>query len=379
MDYLYILNGYLLVLRDDLSSKIDLVYADSPTADIMASAIISWRGRYGLPSDALLVTDQGSLFANQLLEHLQHKLHYRHHFTVAYSPWANGSAEVTNRLVLKLFTAIMSEAGPEFELLDWPQFIPQVVMYLNESPRRSLTLNGKMRCPNHIYFAMDDTPDPIDPFVWKKVGRNWRCRSLDSAELKVLFHELQTHFDRMHAPIADLKQHLRTVERERLNRRSGLHDISFQLGDLVLVSHHATSTRRSKIQLTWTGPYLVTHQINEHVYRVQPLKGESMECHVQRLKLYDSVSSALDVEEVHAQFVFNTGRFEVSKFIGLRYNRSQSYYETLISWRGLDEIHNSWEPVQQIFHDVPELFLDFLRTKRTKIAQRLLKSLSPES
>ena len=43
-DYLFMFDGYLLVLRDDLTSKVELFHTSSAHADTMATALVFWRG-----------------------------------------------------------------------------------------------------------------------------------------------------------------------------------------------------------------------------------------------------------------------------------------------------------------------------------------------
>ncbi|MFI5421215.1 MAG: RNase H-like domain-containing protein, partial [Nitrososphaerales archaeon] len=89
---------YLFVVRDDLSSFTDIFPCLSPTAAFAAECLFDWICRYGIPS--MFVSDQGSHFLNSLIEELCLKLHIRHHFTLAYCPWSNGTAEVVNRRIL---------------------------------------------------------------------------------------------------------------------------------------------------------------------------------------------------------------------------------------------------------------------------------------
>jgi hypothetical protein len=242
-------NGYVLVLRDDLTSKIDLFYARSADAETMATALISWRARYDLPSAATIVTDQGSHFANSLLREISQQLKFQHHFTVAYAPWSNGTAEVTNQSILRLMRAILSEAGPEYTLEDWPKFLPQVVMYLNQMPRKSLMLAGSWRSPNAVFLGLPDEPDDIGPFTWRRTGEGWVCSRLDSAEIHASFEAFRKYLDSSHSEIADLRAVIR--DRHRIDRSAGLLQCSFSVGDWVLYSTaHALKNRR-KLQLRW--------------------------------------------------------------------------------------------------------------------------------
>ena len=349
-DYLSMFDGYLLVIRDDLTSKLDLFYTTSADADTMAMALVSWRARYNLPSNALIVTDQGSHFANGLLSALAREMKFSQHFSVAYSPWANGSAEVTN----------------------WPKLIPQVVMYLNSMPRRSLTVDGVPRSPNSIFLGLRDEPDDLAPFVWKKKNRVWRCERLEQASLQPLFEAVAERLASTTKPIATLRSYIRDRERSRRNKLSGTLACSFSVGDIVLYSTASTKTR-SKLQLTWLGPCVVTKMLSEHVYRLRTLGNDEFDCHVQRMKLYDTQSSAIHQQEVAAQYVYNAQEFVVDKFLDVRC--TDGVGSLRVQWKGLDKC--SWEPLQVIYSDLPDMVLEFLRSKSLPRFVRALGLVQP--
>lgn len=297
-DYLYVHKGYLLVLRDDLSSHIELFHTNRADAKTMAEALVYWKAHYDLPRGAMIVTDNGSHFANSLLSELSNFFRFRHHFVVAYAPWTNGAAEVTNSEVLGLFKPLMSECGPSRTLDQWPDLIPQVMMYLNHKPRRSL--NGLS--PNQVHLGLPEADSSLLPFVWIKNddANRFQLKKLASKELLLQLDQFREFLDKRHTEVADLRKRIRDESRGRYNSRKGIRAISFTVGDLVLVSTEALSSRRSKIQLNWVGPYVVTRVESEHVYEVKGMDGKSFLCHVQRMKFYDTVT---DQEEVLMQFI----------------------------------------------------------------------------
>ncbi|OWY99499.1 hypothetical protein PHMEG_00029487 [Phytophthora megakarya] len=74
--------SYVLVLKDDMTGFVELV---------------DW------------VSDQGSHFTSEVIQKLCYLLGAQHHFVTAYSPSANGSVEVVNRLVFRSLEALLSE------------------------------------------------------------------------------------------------------------------------------------------------------------------------------------------------------------------------------------------------------------------------------
>lgn len=95
---------YALILRDDLSSYVWLFPVDAATSEAAADSITSRIAAFGAMD--WLVSDQGSHFKNQLLRQLTSELRTAHHFTTAYSPWANGTVERVCWEVLRACTAL---------------------------------------------------------------------------------------------------------------------------------------------------------------------------------------------------------------------------------------------------------------------------------
>ena len=111
-DYLFVSPSnskfkYLLVIRCDLSSFIDLFPCESPTAAHAAESLLEWFSRYGVAP--VWVSDRGSHFLNEVIRILAQRLHASHHFTLAYCPWANGSIEIINKHILSVLRSLTSE------------------------------------------------------------------------------------------------------------------------------------------------------------------------------------------------------------------------------------------------------------------------------
>ena len=138
-DYLYMGDStegkkYVLVLRDDLSSYVWLWPADAATSECAVDALKMWIGSFG--SMEWLVSDQGSHFKNEILQDLANVFRIGHHFTTAYSPWANGSVERVCREVIRACQALLGEW--RLAPMDWPAVSECVQSVLNQSPLKRL-------------------------------------------------------------------------------------------------------------------------------------------------------------------------------------------------------------------------------------------------
>lgn len=118
---------YVFVVKDGFSGYVELTICPSCTSDQAYDALLGWFSRFGVVST--WVSDRGAHFTSTLVDRLRKSLGIRHHLTMAYCPWSNGSVEVVNRLLLKCVRAIMSKK--KLALPEWPSVIPMVQSALN--------------------------------------------------------------------------------------------------------------------------------------------------------------------------------------------------------------------------------------------------------
>jgi hypothetical protein len=84
-------NAYIVVIIDCFSRIVECYPATDTTAIQAANAVHSWMCRYGLPSQ--IVSDNGSQFANELVETFCNLNHIDHHLIHPYSHEENGIVE----------------------------------------------------------------------------------------------------------------------------------------------------------------------------------------------------------------------------------------------------------------------------------------------
>ncbi|KAH9108632.1 hypothetical protein AeMF1_016210 [Aphanomyces euteiches] len=82
---------YVLVIKDDLSGFVRL--------HASASALMEWFSMFGVVKT--WVSDCGSHFQNQIVDTLRRMLGAHHQFVTPHCPWANGTVEVVNRLIVR--------------------------------------------------------------------------------------------------------------------------------------------------------------------------------------------------------------------------------------------------------------------------------------
>lgn len=194
IDYLYMgassgQLSYLLVTRDDLSSYVWLWPTEAATSAAAADALATWIAVFG--GMEWMVSDQGAHFKNQLIKDLTDELKVNHHFTTAYSPWANGSVERVCREVLRACKAVLHE----FRLAqkDWPAVTECIQSVINQAPLRRLGLRdsavpGVFRTPLEVFTSHRPTRPllsalPVEKYKDVPTIREVRARQLIDIEV----------------------------------------------------------------------------------------------------------------------------------------------------------------------------------------------------
>ena len=126
-DYCYIMSGennftYVLIIMDDLSSYVWLLPTTAAYAVCTANSLLSWFSSFTVVEQ--WVSDQGSHSKNEVVKQLRDRLSTAHHFTLAYSPWSNGTVERICRELRRSLKAILFEF--QMPLKAWLSAIPLV-------------------------------------------------------------------------------------------------------------------------------------------------------------------------------------------------------------------------------------------------------------
>jgi transposase InsO family protein len=112
---------YILTIIDTFSRFIELIPLKSTLAETAADALIQIIGRYGIPCE--LQSDNGTQFANKIIEQLTSLLDINHNKIHAYSHEENGIIERVNREIMKHLREIIFDKRIH---ADWYKFLPFV-------------------------------------------------------------------------------------------------------------------------------------------------------------------------------------------------------------------------------------------------------------
>jgi hypothetical protein len=164
----------------------------------------------------------------------------QHTFTVAYSPWSNGTVEVVCREVLRALRALISELHLQFK--HWPSVVPILQSMLNNQPADRL----KGMAPVAAMTALPAST-PLLSITSPLPGVEVLTMDQIVAERAANLKAIQDSLDNMHRATAEGAEYKRRKRRSNKNAATAATLPNFALGDFVLVgtieAHTAISSR----------------------------------------------------------------------------------------------------------------------------------------
>ncbi|KAE9344078.1 hypothetical protein PF008_g9395 [Phytophthora fragariae] len=334
---------YVLVLKDELTHYCELVPCDAPTSTVTVTAVLDWAKRFGLPS--MWTSDKETHFKNKLMEKLRDRLKAVHTFVPVYTPRVNGTVDRINRDVLQVMRVLLLEHQLDTE--SWEYLLPLVQANLNQTPVQSL--GGK--APVELFTGLTVSTQ-LDTVLLPHAKNELVTIKMDAIEEDL--HHLRESLRLMHEEVVERKERTRLYQ--KMAKEGTLEN--FTVGDFVLWSRVDERLQDNKLMVRWVGPYRVT-EAREYSFVIEHLiTGDDFEVHGSRLKFYDDAS--LEVDEEILEHVAKQGIvLGVERIREHRFNPITKQWELLVSWRGLQEIEDSWEPLVNMVHDVPVLVANY--------------------
>ncbi|OWZ19098.1 LOW QUALITY PROTEIN: hypothetical protein PHMEG_0006709 [Phytophthora megakarya] len=255
---------YLLALKDHSSRCCELVTGVPADGAVATESQLDWHSRIGIPPEALK------------------RLKSKQTFTLAFTPWINGSVELINHDILQVFIAMILECkGSSNDL---------------------------------VYHV---------PLVQTSINPIFLHRSATKPELNC---SQDCH---QHTAGQRLKQHL-----HHKKRKCGVNAVNF---DVAMITYEK---KDNKLLVTWQGPYVVV-RADPHSFRVRHLVTEDeLDVHTSRLKFYADQNLQV-AEEILEHVVSQCFLWAINQLTKHRWNRYINDYENLVSWTGLESVEDT--------------------------------------
>jgi hypothetical protein len=319
---------YILVIIDTFSRWVELLPIPDVSAVTAADSFLQFIGRYGTPCSIL--TDNGTQFINQTVEHLTALLNVDHLKTQAYSHEENGIVERANKEVLRHLRAIMYDKKIVEE---WSKYLPFVQRIMNSSVHSATQISPMTLIYGH---AIDLNRGLILPYEKPTSGMADFVAETIRRQKVALTIAMETQYAR------DLYQ----IQAAYKNNKSAGNELQFPIDSYVLVKYETGPP--SKLHPTLKGPMrvvnikrrgnqpstyvcedLVTHKYyNYHVKQLKPFEYDASKTDPETVAMADNHSILVETILKHC-------------FIGTKApNRSNLQF--LVKWVGFDD--PSWEP-----------------------------------
>ena len=118
-------NQYVLVITDYFTRYVTAIALPNCTANTTAQTLFNeYFCKYGIP--AVILSDQGSHFRNQLMQGIQQLIGYNHIYSTAYHPQTNGMVERFNSTFVPQISKLQDS-----EQNNWDEYLQAVVFAYN--------------------------------------------------------------------------------------------------------------------------------------------------------------------------------------------------------------------------------------------------------
>ncbi|CAF1144907.1 unnamed protein product, partial [Brachionus calyciflorus] len=255
-----------------------------------------------------LLSDQGRVFCNQILDKLKNNIGFLHITTSAYNPRTNG---ITERFNQTLIEALRKHAEANVE--NWPKYLPYVLMAYR----------------SRVHSTTGFTP--FELMIGRKMlpFLDWTEKENDSSAIVKTGEEIKILFDRSHTKaIENIKNNqIKQVKNQNSAQNTVLERIPN--GSTVFIKCEGLLT---KLEARFKGPYKVINQTKRGNYLLSNALNEKLPDSVPRhkLKIVENDDS-LPLESAEVEKILK------DKMVG-----KESFY--LVKWKDLPTSESSWIP-----------------------------------
>jgi hypothetical protein len=314
------------VFSDYFTKYIEAVAIKEPTALIAADAIYrTIICRHGAP--AVLLTDLGTNFNNELVNELIKTVNIKHANTSAYHPETDGLVERMNRTLKQMLAMHVNRRQD-----DWDRYLPMLTFAYNTSRHET---TGET--PHFLNYNREAV-FPID--VALGLVPTQHIRNEDGYEY---LSELQQLYQQVRERVR-LSQNRQKLNYDKHHKPAG-----FAVDDHVMLRNDITTVGQSKkFRIKWTGPYKIA-EIRLPLVTLKHLSGRK--AHMGRVNVARLKQAIMPVEldrlpgepiAIRPSNALETDvPREVEDLVEKKIVKGREYY--LVKWKSRDAQFNSWE------------------------------------
>ena len=343
---------YILVIIDAFSRFVMLRAIPDTTAKAAVNVLLDWMGLFGIPAE--VVSDNGTQFANELVDELLELVASDNTKIHAYSKEENAIVERANKEVNRHLRSYVYDRKDK---KSWHQYLPLVKRILNASVHKSIGVS-----PSQIVFGNAVTLDrqilPLPEEVRNPTNYKEYLQDMMTAQSEILRIAKKSQQETDDFEIA------RRVSSNK--RKFGNEEITeFPINSYVLVNYEGEDNRPpTKLHTNLRGPLRVVNY-NGPIYTLQNLVSPTKleDFHVKLLHPFKFDESVTDPSEVAQHDEEYSGIKEVldHKFKGSKQRRTDLQFYML--WEGDKE--PKWYPWNSTFGHAEKIH-EYLETNNLK-------------
>ena len=253
-----------------------------------------------------------------------HRTHTRCH--------TNGTVERMMREVIHGANTMFNEGRRP--LNEWVVVLPAVQWALNMAWRRRVQAT-----PYHVMMVRE--PRTASTALTEGDDDGFQLSPIDEERLQKLVVSLADTQEELLAGVLPRVNADRRHHRARGTRGKTLP--RFTVGDYVLVGRPSRQGKDPKLMSTWTRPWRVANDDEEHAYTVQHfVTAELRDVHMARMRLYadDQLEITGEVLKVFQQFE-NQGKYHIRSISAIKRASSGNEFAVKVAWEGLEEVDST--------------------------------------
>ena len=313
---------HLLVIIDAFSRFVKLYAIKDTSARSALQGLLDWIGMFGIPSE--MVSDNGTQFANELVQDLLATFDTTDAKIQAYSKEENGLVERANKEVNRHLRTLVYDKKVKRK---WATYVPLVQRIMNASVHNTLGVS-----PAQIVFGnsvrLDRNLLPIQSNVHSSNVQEYLASLLQAQkDIIEIAARNQMESDQFH-----------------IATRGGKKGITeFPINSYVLVNYEANDHRPpSKLHTQLRGPLRVVNR-NGSIYTLENLvKNKLEDFHIKLLHPFEYDSALVDPREVaqHDEDQFGIVKVHDHRFTNTK--QTKQYLEFLVEFE--DNTTPVWQP-----------------------------------
>ncbi|MBS0647573.1 MAG: DDE-type integrase/transposase/recombinase, partial [Verrucomicrobia bacterium] len=337
-------NAFLLVIVDAFTRWVELFSLPAATAEVTADCILQVIGRYGVPEEIL--SDNGPQFVADVIKSLMVSLDVNHVFSTPHHHQGNGHVERCNREVLRHLRNIVFD---EEVYSNWSRYIPRVQYLLNTTLHSATGY-----APIQLLFGSSIT-----------VNRAAHGVPFSTSEESDANSYYQAKCRRIETLLEKARDQQSRAETQQLTNQSAETD-EFHVHEWVLVNFPTSPP--TKLHPKRQGPYRVTKKQHRSYTVENVVTKRSYKVDVERLTRFQVGNNSL--EDIERLLSKDLQEYIVESIIDHRRDEKQQW-EFLVKWKGYDASSNTWEPFENLKHNV--VLKDYLKKRKIKLSSKAVQ------